>query len=41
LINYSAEETNKILGKSTAEIEPTLGYIDEPELINRDNLAVL
>lgn len=41
LINYSADETNKILGKSTAEIEPTLGYIDEPELINRDNLAVL
>ncbi len=41
LINYNAEETNKILGKSTAEIEPTLGYIDEPELINRDNLAVL
>lgn len=41
LINYSADETNKILGKSTAEIEPILGYIDEPELINRDNLAVL
>jgi len=41
LINYNADETNKILGKSTAEIEPTLGYIDEPELINRDNLAVL
>ena len=41
LINYNADETNKILGKSTAEIEPTLGYIDEPELINRDNLALL
>ena len=41
LINYSAEETNKILGKSTAEIENILGYIDEPELINRDNLAII
>lgn len=41
LINYNSDETNKILGKSTSEIEPTLGYIDEPELINRDNLAVL
>jgi glutamate 5-kinase len=41
LINYNSDETKKILGKSTAEIEPSLGYIDEPELINRDNLAVL
>lgn len=41
LINYNADESRKILGKSTAEIEPTLGYIDEPELINRDNLAIL
>ena len=41
LINYNSDETSRILGKSTAEIEPTLGYIDEPELINRDNLAVL
>ncbi|MDW3095881.1 MAG: glutamate 5-kinase [Gammaproteobacteria bacterium] len=41
LINYNSDETNKILGKSTSDIESTLGYIDEPELINRDNLAVL
>ena len=41
LINYNAEETNKILGKSSGEIEEVLGYVDEPELINRDNLAVL
>ncbi len=41
LINYNAEETNKILGKSSGEIEEILGYVDEPELINRDNLAVL
>ena len=41
LIHYNADETAKILGKSTNEIEATLGYIDEPELINRDNLAVL
>lgn len=41
LINYSAIETEKILGKSTGEIEAILSYIDEPELINRDNLALL
>ena len=41
LINYNSDETGMILGKSTGEIEPTLGYIDEPELINRDNLAIL
>ncbi len=41
LVNYNSEETRQILGKSTADIEPTLGYIDEPELINRDNLALV
>jgi len=41
LINYSIDETRKLLGKPSTEIENILGYIDEPELINRDNLAVL
>lgn len=41
LSNYSVEETRRILRKPTAEIEPTLGYISEPELIHRDNLVTL
>jgi glutamate 5-kinase len=41
LVNYSAGETARILRKPTAEIEPILGYIAEPELIHRDNLVVL
>ena len=41
LVNYSLAETRRILRKPTAEIEPTLGYVAEPELIHRDNLVVL
>ena len=41
LINYSAIETGKIAGKSSNQIEKLLGYIDEPELIHRDNLVLM
>ena len=41
LVNYSAEETRRILRKPSGEIEATLGYVDEPELIHRDNLVLL
>lgn len=41
LVNYNSSESQKLLGKSTAEIKSTLGYMDEPELIHRDNLALL
>jgi len=41
LVNYSAPETARILRKPSAEIEGILGYIDEPELIHRDNLVLL
>lgn len=41
LINYSAAETRKILKQSSSDIEAILGYVDEPELIHRNNLAVL
>jgi len=41
LINYSAVETQKILQQSSSDIEAILGYVDEPELIHRNNLAVL
>ena len=41
LVNYDAVETNRIKGKATSAIESILGYIDEPELIHRDNLVLL
>jgi glutamate 5-kinase len=41
LTNYSSGEAQKIVGKSSKEIEGILGYVDEPELIHRDNLALL
>jgi glutamate 5-kinase len=41
LVNYSAAETRKILKTPSAQIEAKLGYIDEPELIHRDNLVLL
>jgi glutamate 5-kinase len=41
LANYSALETRRILRTPSSEIEAKLGYIDEPELIHRDNLVLL
>jgi len=41
LINYSVEETRKIIGQPSDKIEEILGYIDVPELIHRDNLVLL
>ncbi len=41
LANYSSAETRRILRAPTAEIEARLGYIDDPELIHRDNLVLL
>ena len=41
LVNYSADEARRIAGKASGEIESILGYVDEPELIHRDNLVLL
>ncbi len=41
LINYSSEETARILGCSTRDIASRIGYMDEPELVHRDNLVLL
>jgi glutamate 5-kinase len=41
LVNYDSEETGKILGCATRDIEERLGYVNEPELIHRDNLVLL
>ncbi len=41
LVNYNAAETRRILRRASNEIETILGYVDEPELIHRDNLVLL
>jgi glutamate 5-kinase len=41
LVNYSAAETRRILRTPSSEIETKLGYVDEPELIHRDNMVLL
>jgi glutamate 5-kinase len=40
LINYSSSETRRIAGHPTADIEALLGYINDDELIHRDNLVL-
>ena len=41
LVNYSADETRRIMGLASDRIEEILGYVDEPELIHRDNLVLI
>src|SRR5882672_4875760 len=41
LVNYSATETRRIMRKPSSAIASILGYMDEPELIHRDNLVLL
>jgi glutamate 5-kinase len=41
LVNYNSTDTRRILRTPSAEIETKLGYVDEPELIHRDNLVLL
>ncbi len=41
LVNYAAEEARRIIGQPSERIEQLLGYVDEPELIHRDNLVLL
>jgi glutamate 5-kinase len=40
LVNYGADDTRLIMGKASSRIEESLGYVDEPELIHRDNLVL-
>jgi glutamate 5-kinase len=40
LVNYSAGESRRIIGHPSSRIEELLGYVDEPELIHRDNLVL-
>tara|TARA_B100000959_G_scaffold13666_1_gene13516 strand:- start:3655 stop:4782 length:1128 start_codon:yes stop_codon:yes gene_type:complete len=41
LVNYAAADARQIVGKPSSRIESILGYVDEPELIHRDNMVVL
>lgn len=41
LINYDVLETTRIRGEPTSRFEEILGYLDEPELIHRDNLVLV
>lgn len=41
LVNYNADEIRRIMGQPSEAIESILGYIDEPELIHRDNMILV
>lgn len=41
LVNYSAEDVGKIMGQSSDRIEALLGYVDEEEVVHRDNMVLL
>ena len=40
IANYSSAEIKKIAGEKSSRIEEILGYIEAPEVINRDNLVI-
>jgi glutamate 5-kinase len=40
LVNYNTTDSVRIAGQASNRIEELLGYIDEPELIHRDNLVL-
>jgi glutamate 5-kinase len=41
LVNYTSGEARRIKRKASSEIEAILGFVEEPELIHRDNLVLL
>ena len=40
LVNYSASDARRIARRPSSEIESLLGFVEEPELIHRDNLVL-
>lgn len=40
LINYSANETRRIMRKASSQIEAILGNMEDPELMHRDNMVL-
>lgn len=41
LVNYPSDECKRIIGKDSRQIPKILGYQDDPELINRENLILM
>ena len=41
LVNYPSDECKQIIGKASGLIPQILGYQDDPELINRENLILM
>lgn len=41
LVNYSAKDAEQIIGLPSQEIEGVLGYVDDLELMHRDNLVLM
>jgi len=41
LVNYGAQETRRIMGQPSSRIAEILGYVDDAELIHRDNLVLV
>jgi glutamate 5-kinase len=41
LVNYGAQDAGRIMRRPSQEIEAVLGYIDDTELIHRDNMVLL
>lgn len=41
LVNYGIGDAQKLCGQPSQNIETLLGYVDEPELIHRDNLVLV
>jgi glutamate 5-kinase len=40
LVNYAASDARRIVRRPSTEIESLLGFVEEPELIHRDNLVL-
>jgi glutamate 5-kinase len=40
LINYGSSDARRIARRPSGDIESLLGYLDEPEMVHRDNLVV-
>jgi len=40
LVNYNSKETTLLIRQPSNKIEALLGYVDEPEIIHRDNLIL-
>jgi glutamate 5-kinase len=41
LVNYGADDARKLVRQPSERIREILGYVDEPELIHRDNLVLM